>query len=489
MAHKNVMKQETFQIETFNTTHKPVVRQSRFNVEPNKCFLQIGRNKMDVTNLSSFGIATLVSSTVAGEMKKMMSQNEILNGTLSYCGSQVQNVTIKIARIVQIPESVIGDETVAFELTNGSVATETIKALEIADQMINVTKERYQKSSQIPDDYKLLVYELKDFLMGLKEQIDLIEHKVPHDSTEANTEFRQTVAETVACFLANVISTQYKKVQNILVAKDSYTIKLCSDFIRNQIGHLIYDAPFANRAYNKPLGYAGDYEMMNHLYRNELVGASLFTQCMHKYLIDEPAGQAVKNRGYYLLEKIKETVKASNQEVIRILAVASGPAMEQQMFLKEFKTFSDKKIEFVCIDQDEESLKHAQREILSSERFLKTGYKFRFVNLAIKNILANGLPEQNFDLIYTAGLFDYFSDPVANMAAKKLFEGLNENGSLIIGNFSKENPNQLFMEMVLDWHLIYRSHEDMKRLFNNIGKSLDIEHEELGINLFAVLKK
>lgn len=214
---------------------------------------------------------------------------------------------------------------------------------------------------------------------------------------------------------------------------------------------------------------------------------------MHKYFIDEPAGQAVKNRGLYLLEKIKGTVSKSHKDKIRILAVASGPAMEQQLFLKEFaqakEKWAGKSVEFVCIDQDEESLKYAQHQLLSLNRIVRSQCNFKFVNLAIKNILVQGLPEGNFDLVYTAGLFDYFTDPVAQMAAKKLFEGLAADGQLIIGNYSTENPSRPFMEMVLEWHLIYRSKDQLKKLFMGLGKEVHIEQEKLGINLFAVINK
>ncbi len=229
--------------------------------------------------------------------------------------------------------------------------------------------------------------------------------------------------------------------------------------------------------------------MMNHLYRNELVGATLFDQCMHKYFIDEPAAKAVKNRAAYLLEKIRGCIQNTPGDVVRILAVASGPAMEQQMFIKDAAKHAGKKVQFTCLDQDEESLKHAQKQIMSIDRFVASGFEFKFINLAIKNILARGVPDGGYDLIYSAGLFDYFTDPVAQMAGAKLFEGLNKNGTLVIGNFSKDNPSRPFMEMVLEWHLLYRSPDEMAALFKGLDPNLKVEKEPLGINLFAIMKK
>src|SRR5207253_6912500 len=124
---------------------------------------------------------------------------------------------------------------------------------------------------------------------------------------------------------------------------------IATDFIREQLGPYIYGAPFAARAYYKPRGYAGDYEMMNHLYRSEVTGKTLFDQCVHKYFVDEPAGVAVKNRGYYLVEKLTQIFRAHPaHEPLKIISIASGPAVEQQLFLQGGKEFYGRPVSFTC---------------------------------------------------------------------------------------------------------------------------------------------
>ncbi len=115
--------------------------------------------------------------------------------------------------------------------------------------------------------------------------------------------------------------------------------------------------------------------------------------------------------------------------------------------------------------------------------------KLNFIHKAIKNVITRGLQESNFDLIYSAGLFDYFSDPVAQMGAKALFKRLKPGGRLIIGNFNLTTPNQFAMRLALDWSLIYRSFDDLKRLFGDLGGVLSIEQEPEGVNLFCVIRK
>lgn len=482
--------QEQFVIhEETSPQRRKIVRQDRIPVPPGKCFLVYQNERLEIMNISSFGLAVIAKEHQRTSITQAFQRPSGVLVSIFFNDFEVQNVVLRLVRVEKHPESVFNDYIFGFEATGTVLATEAILALELADSAITSCNEVTKMWALIPKDFKLIVFELKEFLSQLKQKMTALEANAPKDNAVENRNFREAIAQSVAEFLSREIPQKYHKIPEALVGSDSKVIEISSQFIRDQLGPLIYGAPFAHRAYNKPLGYAGDFEMMNHLYRDEMVGSSLFDQCMHKYFIDEPAGQAVKNRGFYLLEKIRDVVKRSENSTVRILAVASGPAMEIQLFLKESKKFPGRKIEFVCIDQDSESLKHAQREILASDRFLNTGYEFKFINLAIKNILTHGLPDGNFDLVYSAGLFDYFTDPVAEMAGRRLFEGVAPGGSLIIGNFSTENPTQALMEVILEWHLIYRSKGDLERLFGKIGTSIAIEQEKLGINLFAIIGK
>lgn len=489
MSNNSAMKQESFLINDDSLARRKIIRQDRVPIQPGRCFLYFGNMKVEVLNMSPFGVACVVKEHEVGPLKQIMEGMDKTQIPLIYNDVQTQVLHLRLAREHVHPQSAFGDLVFGFEVVGDLLQVDRLQALEATHEMLAEQNALAQVSASIPNDFKLLVYEMREWLSSLKKKIDVIEAKAPVDNAADNLEFKLTVAETVSDYLGKVIPAKYQDIPSILKGKDESVIAASTQFIREQIGAMVYGAPFAYRAYSKPRGYAGDYEMMNHLYRDEMVGRSLFDQCMHKYFVDEPAGQAVKNRGYYLLEKIKETVRNSKKDTIRILAVASGPAMEQQLFLRDSKEFHGKKIEFVCIDQDEESLKHAQRQSQSIERFVNSGFTFRYSNLAIKNILGRGLPEGDFDLIYSAGLFDYFSDPVAQAAGVKLYEGLAKGGRLIIGNFSTLNPCVPFMEMVLDWHLIYRSPEVMKKLFSPLSPNVKIEEEPLKINIFAVVEK
>lgn len=491
MSQNNTkLKQESFFIQEEQIVNrKKILRQDRWQAEVGRCFLFIPavNLNLEVTNISAFGCAVQLPTTAIEKVKQHLGVDQAIKVTLVYSDIETQTLSLKLVRTWEIDHT---SSFVAFETLHEPINVERCKAISEANQIIDFQIQQATQLNKIPVGFRTIVHDLKYWFTNLRQQIEEIEKKSPVDNAQSDEEFRLTIAEVVSDYLGKFLPEVYQTIPALFRDLTKEEQQICTKFVREQLAPFVYGAPFANRAYYKPRGYAGDYEMMNHLYRSEMVGRTLFDQCMHKYFIEEPAANAVKNRGHYLHDKIKQTVeRKSPNETIKILSIASGPALEQQLFVMQNPQFYNRKIEFTCIDQDEESLKHAQRQLVALNRQKNAGFTFNFNNLAIRNIIAQGVPEKDFDLIYSAGLFDYFTDPVAQVAAKQMHEALNNNGNLIIGNYSKNNPTAPLMEVFLDWILIYRSSEDMKNLFNETGSHVTVEAEPLQINLFAVIKK
>jgi len=485
------LKQEGFFISEDNAgKRKKIVRQDRLHLDTAKCFLDFQGTKIEILNISTFGCAALVSEPAAKGLEALFAKEEYCTAKVVFEGTETQTLHLCKVRAEDHPTSTSGETVWAFETVGEPFKVDRIKVLELTAGVLQKQNEYSAKIQRLPENYRQIVFQVRDWFQKLKEQIDELEKEAPVDNAQEAKEYRLTIVENIGEYIGRVVPHVYNQVPPMLKGLSTEDTQLATDFIREQIGPYIYGAPFAARAYYKPRGYAGDYEMMNHLYRAEVTGRTLFDQCMHKYFVDEPAGVAVKNRGIYLMDKLAQLMKAHPaKEPMKIISVASGPAVEQQLFLEKHKEFYGRDVSFTCLDQDEESLKYAQKQIGSIERFVKSGFKFQFRNLAIRNVIAAGLPDKDYDLVYSAGLFDYFTEPVAQMAAQKMLACLKPGGKLIIGNFSTENPCAPFMELWLDWNLIYRSKADLERIFKDFGSKVYVEKEPLGVNLFVVIEK
>jgi hypothetical protein len=265
--------------------------------------------------------------------------------------------------------------------------------------------------------------------------------------------------------------------------------RTASRYFHDRFGALIDLSPVAARCFRKPLGYAGDFEMMNMVYRNESLGDTLFGRSLSRFLLDSDAGRAVRHRAPYLAAKIKAAVaRGGPHRPARILSVAAGPAMElQQILWTDPALVRTGRAEIALLDQDADALRHAREQIGASAAQAGVEVTLECLNTSIRTVIAKGL-NGSYDLIYSAGLFDYLNDGTARAAGSRLVEALAPGGHAVIGNFGTANPTRPLMELILDWSLHHRSASDLHQLFGAIGTGITIEQEATGVNLFAVIR-
>lgn len=464
-------------IEVKSESKLIVIRQDRLSAEYEKIHIQSGDSSWRVMDYSPFGVA-------------VFSKNQINVDEIS-ASFVVQNVDLGLLDLKRVrSEETFFEETSGYKtgfVVNGyPISLERTKAVIDTNKVLAEHAEIF-KDQGVPEDFRLITYEIKNWLAQLEGSVNQLEKDSFEQSNHITSMYEDVVAGIVASYIQENIYPLYVKLERIVQTLDSKTVKKCFQFFRDSCGQFLFQSAYANRAYKKPRGYAGDFEMMKSIYNYEHRGSTLFGRCIERYFIDVPESQAVRNRGRYLCGKIKNTI-TGRQRHQKIMSVACGPAMEVQYLFSENPELVHEDLEFHFVDQDTEALKECQKKIEFLVREKKIKAKVLFHNWAIKNIIESGLPMQEFDLIYTAGLFDYLSGPVAQFAAKQLYSSLSKVGELIIGNFDISAPNRFGMSLVTDWHLIYRSSDDLKSLFSNIGK-LEMEREELGINLFASIRK
>lgn len=471
---------ENFEIkEGVHNQRITLLRQERHFPEVKSCYLDIGGREYPVLNYSTFGIAIYCAADFTQDQ-------EFYNVPFVYNHVEVAQLHIRQIRRESQQD---GHNIIAYEIIGEPINQDKLDAVNTAQQMIQLQQTYVQNIGAIPLEVKAQVYAIADWLEHLMRQVDKIEENIKHTNHQSDLDYEETIVGMTASYLAKVFPDVLNQFGQFTGKLPAELLKQSIDFLRQKLNHLIYQAPFAERVYTKPLGYAGDYEMMNLIYKRENVGKSLFARCLQRYYINEPAAQAVRNRADYLIGVItQELAQAAADRPFRMLSVACGPAMEWQRLLPQLGGL-DKQVVVDLLDQDEQALLSTQNRLRHLRSQHPAPVNFQFIHKAIKNIIVRGAAYKEYDLIYSAGLFDYLSDPVAFMAAQQLFKSVRAGGKLVIGNFNVGNPTQVVMDYALDWELIYRSEQDLLELFKNVGGQLTVEREPLGINLFCVISK
>ena len=162
----------------------------------------------------------------------------------------------------------------------------------------------------------------------------------------------------------------------------------------------------------------------------------------------------------------------------QVLILGSGPATDVNEYLKENP---GSRIHFDLVDFDQNAITFAKSQ---NEAFEDRIDYFKINVLRFK-------PYLWYDMIWSAGLFDYFKDRHFVYMINKYYKYVAEGGEFIIGNFSHSNPTRRLMEVLSDWYLNHRSKYDLVRmaLEAEIQEDLvDVDMEELGVNLFLRIK-
>lgn len=215
----------------------------------------------------------------------------------------------------------------------------------------------------------------------------------------------------------------------------------------------LHQEPFARRAFEKPRGYSGDAPLLDLVYRDRPYSVELtrLGAALHAWMDRAPASVSVQERRYILAGEIDAI--ATRREGARVLSLACGHLREGQLSDAMRRGLVS---ELVALDQDAESLAVVEREQRDHHVVVKRASVRRFV--------AGGASLGEFDLAYSAGLYDYLSEADGVAVTAALFRSLRPGGRLLVANFAPELRDIAYMEAIMDWRLIYRNEAELARL-------------------------
>jgi hypothetical protein len=221
---------------------------------------------------------------------------------------------------------------------------------------------------------------------------------------------------------------------------------------------MVQQDPYTWRAFHKPRGYAGDAVMLDHVYRGEPpAGTTPMGRGIFAATTRSPMGLSVRYRRVLLRSCIDDVVSAIGGG--RILSVASGHCRELEGSLVASAAFNG---EFIALDQDPLSC----AEVAACT----AGQRVRVVEQGVRELVARGGSALGrFDLIYSAGLYDYLPDSLARRLTERLLAMLAPGGRLLLANFVPTGSGRGYMELFMNWQLIVRNEAALREICTSAG--------------------
>ncbi len=352
--------------------------------------------------------------------------------------------------------------------------------------------QNWQKNYRISAEFKVLITDVESYLTGVRHWLEGLEFSL-NQQGDKSAQAREILA-TVAPRIIASFNGHHKRFEEIIYALPPDERGPHQDFVRQHWHKLFLGAPFAHRTYHKPIGHAGDYEMMNMIHRNQPEGRSLYEKLIHLLLVSQWPAESVRNRiahlGANLVNETARTARAG--KTARILNVGCGPAWEVQDFLAE--THLSSQAEFTLLDFNEETLTYTSQMLMQVKSDFARRTEIRTRQMSVYELLKRtqrrSIGAEEFDLVYCAGLFDYLAPDTCRALMDLWYDSLAPGGLMLIANMNDTKPFRNFIEFILDWHLIYRDSREIFSLVPERCRAMTrVIAEPTSVNLFLHIRK
>lgn len=240
--------------------------------------------------------------------------------------------------------------------------------------------------------------------------------------------------------------------------------------VRGEIFKYFSKSTTVSRAYGKPFGYPGDYQLLQMLYDDEVVSESNIGKYYDRMFLNDPLSVAVVNRVETMGDYLTKYIVNSSKAELNILNIASGSGFE---FEKLKKINTDKVVNIFCFDQEISSLLYVKQKV----SLLPNNFKFTFIKEDIVTFFKNFESGRRFDLAYNIGLADYLPDRVLISLINNAVNQLSKGGKFVVAHKDYEKFPYQYPEWTCDWNFFHRTFTDYQSLIDNsLQSGVDISY-------------
>jgi extracellular factor (EF) 3-hydroxypalmitic acid methyl ester biosynthesis protein len=355
--------------------------------------------------------------------------------------------------------------------------------------------QEWERIHSILPEYKVVLADMQNYFVDLRRWLEQVEFGIRSSPEGESLQIEREVIHELVPSVLPSINSLFSRFEDVADKVIPELLPFHRTYAKRQLHPLVLCSPFAYRTYHKPLGYAGDYEMVNMILRDPLEGSSLFAKSVNLWFLTQAPATAHRNRIQYLTKRLLEETRRrqSLRRTMRIFDLGCGPAWEVQQFLSQDAVSNH--ASFSLLDFNDETLEHAGTVLEDLKRKFGRITKIDLMKKSVHQFLkeeGKPLPDRpRYDLIYCAGIFDYLSDRICKRLMN-IFYSMLEPGGLLIGtNVDTSNPSRNGMEYLLEWHLTYRNGQQLKALIPDEAPtgSARIMSDETGVNHYIEVRK
>lgn len=295
-----------------------------------------------------------------------------------------------------------------------------------------------------------LEYDLRSFIAKLKT-MELSVSLLNKQDKDIQSQLNESIIEIL-------------KIARILEETISHKLAMnrIKQYFRDCVGFSAYQSKLVKRAYEKPCGYPGDFELLENIYNNKPISEKMGFY-WDNYFLSDGLAVSVRERKDKTTDFLKGFICSSSNSNIRILNLACGSSRDLKELFEELNPQQRKSLEITCLDQDSGALKY------SKSALNKYAVNINYVKEDILRFFkrnTNSLDAQH--VIYSIGLADYLPDRVLKSFLASCYEKLAQGGKLFIAH----KDYSVYFPIVQDWFCNWSFYPRLENQLHEIIKSI-----------------
>jgi extracellular factor (EF) 3-hydroxypalmitic acid methyl ester biosynthesis protein len=355
----------------------------------------------------------------------------------------------------------------------------------------------WQKIYKVSSEYKVVIADIQSFLFELCHWVDKIELGLSNAEGEQAVNEERIVVKQLVESITPALNHLFEKFEIASRNVEPELQPTYGLYAKRQLHALLLCSPFMHRIFRKPLGYAGDYEMVGMILRDPCEGKSLFAKILNAWFLSQTPAEAHRNRVKFLTQHltqhlVQESLRTRTQnKPTRIFNLGCGPAQEVREFMRQ-SPLSDA-AQFSLLDFNDETIAFTQSSLEEACRANHRATQLKLIKKSVGQVLKAGMRniQPTYDVVYCAGLFDYLNDRICQQLLTIFYQMLAPNGLLIATNVDESNPIRNIMGYIFEWRLIERNTKSFLALTpeNAVRDECKITADSTGCNIFLEIRK
>jgi extracellular factor (EF) 3-hydroxypalmitic acid methyl ester biosynthesis protein len=134
--------------------------------------------------------------------------------------------------------------------------------------------QEWKSANHVQDAFKVVVADMSSALTGVQHWMGGIDVGIRSTATRRREDLEREIFSNVQRQVVEEVVPAMERFEEISANIGEEDMPSHKSYVRRELHPIVLCSPFLYRTYTKPLGYAGDYEMVNMMLRDPYEGAS-----------------------------------------------------------------------------------------------------------------------------------------------------------------------------------------------------------------------